>query len=223
MSKKMQCGLFAQVISGDIPESARWAPDIYPISRGEALGLIQTDHYAKGIHNGPMAWGGFLGGELRAVCAFATPCSENVRASLFGREHVDAVTELHRLAVKVGHPRNYTSWFVRQCLNRPAESKPGIRGVISFADETEGHTGAIYKALNFEFAGKTGRARFWRDADGRLRHPRQAGVNVSEEEARALGWSPEWRDSKLRFVTIVGPDKRERKAWRKKLKIKVEG
>lgn len=177
---------------------------------------IKANHYSKTCHNGPMCWGLYTKeSDLVGVCAFATPCSENVRASIFGTEHKDRVTELHRLHTQDDLPPNTTSWFVSQSLRGLLEYRPKIRAVISFADSTEGHVGTIYKALNFEFCGTTGSAVFYRDQEGRLRHPRQSGVNITTKMASELGWKSEKRDAKNRYILICGQDRREKKYWRK--------
>lgn len=166
--------------------------------------FIKAHHYTRGCHNGPMCWGLFDGEELIGVCAFATPSSENVRSSIFGPEHKGAVTELHRLVVLDGTPTNTESYFIRRALKGLKEYRPNIRAVISFADATEGHIGTIYQAANALYCGTSGRARFYRDQSGRLRHPRQNGINISPKVARERGWVPEMREGKHRYVFLVG-------------------
>lgn len=172
--------------------------------------FIKAHHYTGGCHNGPMCWGLFDGDELIGVCAFATPSSENVRASVFGPDLKDTVTELHRLVVLDGTPTNTESWFIRRSLNGIKEYRPNIRAVLSFADATEGHLGTIYQASNALYCGTSGKATFYRDQDGRLRHPRQNGRNISLAEARSRGWVPEKREGKHRYLFLVGsgPQKR---------------
>ena len=61
---------------------------------------IHKNHYSHGSHNGPSpCYGLFDESSLIGVCMFATPCSENVRSSVFGKEYKDHVTELHRLHI----------------------------------------------------------------------------------------------------------------------------
>jgi len=80
------------------------------------------------------------------------------------------------------------------------KKRPEKRYIVSFADTTQGHTGVIYRALNFKFIGKTLPARFFIDKDGRLRHPRQNGVNITLKKAKELGWTPTMRKAKNKFV-----------------------
>ena len=174
--------------------------------------FVKQHHYSHGIHNGPMCWGLYEGESLIGVCAFATPCSENVRASVFGVEHKGHVTELHRLVILDGTPKNTESWFIARALRGLKEYKPAVWGVVSFADATEGHRGTIYQASNAIFYGSSGRATFYLDGDGRLRHPRQNGVNINSQEAKARGWEPTKRDGKYRYLFLT-PDDRKHKRW----------
>lgn len=182
-----------------------------PGGRGKAF--IREHHYSRSCHNGPMTWGMFERGEdeLVGVIAFATPSSENVRASVFGVENKASVTELHRLVILDVTPKNAESWLIAKGLRGLLEERPHIRCVLSFADATEGHVGTIYQASNALFCGTTGRATFYRDGDGRLRHPRQNGVNITASEARRRGWVPERREAKNRYAFLVGT--RDQKRW----------
>lgn len=142
---------------------------------------------------------------------FATPCSERVRASVFGVEYKNNVTELHRLHILDVTPKNTESWFIARCFKELKKVKPNIWAVLSFSDSTEGHDGTIYKATNAYRLGSTGKARFYIDQEGRLRHPRQSGVNISESAAGEMGWKPVIREAKNRFMWLLPDDKRHKK------------
>lgn len=186
----------------------------------EAKEYIIKHHYSHGCHNAPSPCYGLFDGEsLIGVLMFATPCSENVRASVFGVEHKSRVIELHRLHILDVTPKNTESWFISRCLNLLLKDKPSIRGVISFSDLAEGHSGVIYKATNAFRCGQTGKATFYIDETGRLRHPRQNGVNISKEMATARGWQPVQRGAKNRYVYVLG-SKTERKKYLNLFKYK---
>lgn len=201
--------------SGQTQEGLGERYEVRRIPGGVGKAYIREHHYSRSCHNGPMTWGLYEDEQLIGVCAFATPASEAVRASLFGPEHKDRVTELHRLHVQDGTPKNTESWFISRCLTGLKEERPLIRAVISFADSTEGHVGTIYQAVNALFCGFTSRTRFWRDSEGRLRHPRQNGHNVTPKEAKEMGWVPEMRDSKYRYVLPLCKTRTERR-WFKR-------
>lgn len=179
--------------------------------------FIRLNHYSKSCHNGPSpCYGLYVGEFLAGVCVFATPCSENVRSSVFGPEYKSNVTELHRLFIfdtVLGKktPKGTESWFISRCLKQLKKDKPQICAVITFADSTEGHKGTIYKATNAIFCGMTTKATFYLDQDNRLRHPRQNGANISVDVAYTKGWVPVKRLSKYRFLYLLPDSKGHKK------------
>jgi len=173
---------------------------------------IRENHYSKSCHNGPSpCYGLFRGDSLVGCLCFATPCSEAVRSSIFGEEYKSHVTELHRLFVEDSEVTNTESWFISRCLKQLKRDIPHIWAVVTFADSTEGHTGIIYKATNAIYCGMTSKATFYLDQDGRLRHPRQSGVNISTDEAITRGWCPVKRLSKHRFLYLLPDSKGHKK------------
>lgn len=196
--------------------------DVHQIPGGVGRDFVKAHHYSGGCHNGPMCWGLHDNGTLIGVCAFATPNSENVRRSVFGPEHVSRVTELHRLVILDQTPTNTESWFITRALAGLHEYRPGVWGVLSFADETEGHLGVIYQATNAIYTGTTGRARFFRDQSGRLRHPRQNGHNVTLEEAAEMGWTPEMREAKHRYLYLLGDGPAHRRMLRRMVRLQPQ-
>lgn len=176
---------------------------------------ITKNHYSHGCHNAPSpCYGLYDKEELIGCLMFATPCSENVRASIFGVEHKNNVTELHRLHILDGTPKNTESYFISRCLKLLRKDKPQIHGVISFSDLTEGHTGVVYKATNAYRIGHTGKSTFYLDETGRLRHPRQCGVTITKEMAIERGWQPVKREAKNRYLFIIG-SKTEKRYYKK--------
>lgn len=188
-----------------------------------AKSYICDNHYSHGCHNGPSpCYGLFDNDELIGVLMFATPCSENVRASVFGPEMKDAVIELHRLHIKDVTPKNAESWFISRCLKMLHVDKPQIKAVISFSDTTQGHEGTIYKASNFYYVGQTSPATFYLDASGRLRHPHQCGVNITRQMAAERGWVPVKRYAKNRYLFFLPSSKKELKQLKSRCKYELK-
>lgn len=198
--------------------------DVRRIQSKPAMEYIRANHYSHGCHNGPSPCYGLFDGErLIGVLMFATPCSENVRASVFGADRKAAVTELHRLHILDVTPKNAESYFIARCLKLLKKDKPEIKAVLSFSDRTEGHEGTIYKATNAYRIGTTGSATFYTDEVGRLRHPRQCGVNISKEMAKEKGWTPVRREAKNRYLYLLPSSKAERRMLIKQCKYDLEG
>jgi len=199
---------------------------------GEAKDYIRKNHYSKSCHNGPSPCYGLYtrdnrlpgGHALVGVLCFATPCSENVRSSVFGPDYKDNVTELHRLFIKDSYcgrdtPKGTESWFISRCLKMLKKDRPHIWAVLTFADSTEGHKGTIYRATNAKFCGMTSKATFYLDREGALRHPRQNGSNVSVEDAITRGWCPVKRWAKYRYLYLLPDSKGHKKKLERLCKI----
>jgi hypothetical protein len=60
------------------------------------------------------------------------------------------------------------------------------RWLLSYADEAQGHTGAIYRAANWTYVGRTGPYPRWETADG-LQVAPKATKNRTRAEMEALG------------------------------------
>lgn len=188
-----------------------------------ARDYIKENHYSHGCHNGASpCFGLYDNDSLIGVLMFATPCSERVRASVFGVEYKNNVTELHRLHILDCTPKNTESWFISRCLKLLKQIKPQIWAVITFADQTEGHEGTIYKATNAYRLGSSPAMRFYIDETGRLRHPRQNGKNIGLKEAAEMGWNPVMRDGKLRYMWLLPNDKRHKKKLQELSKEYIE-
>lgn len=173
---------------------------------------ICEHHYSHGCHNAPSpCYALYDNGNMIGCLMFATPCSENVRASIFGEDYKDNVIELHRLHILDVTPKNTESWFISRCMKLLLQDRPQTWCVISFSDTTMGHDGTIYKATNFMRCGKCEGGTFYLDVSGRLHHPRQNGVNIGLEEARQRGWKPIKRMTKNRYIMILGQNRKERK------------
>jgi hypothetical protein len=182
----------------------------------DAKDFIHTHHYSQGSHYRPAPnYGLFDGENLIGVLMIATPCSERVRASVFGADYKTHVSELHRLAILDNTPKNTESWFISRCLKMLRQDKPELWCLVSFADTTVGHKGTIYRASNAIYAGMTQPQTFYEDETGRLRHPRQCGVNISKADALAKGWTPVKRQAKHRFLFILGNRKEKRERTKK--------
>ena len=182
--------------------------------------FIKNYHYSHGVHNGPMCYGLFNGSDLIGVCAFATPSSENVCASVFGVEHKRSVTELHRLVLLDEVPKNSESWFIVRALKALKKDRPYYNAVLSFADATQGHLGVIYQATNAIYTGTSGKATFYIDPNGRLRHPRQNGHNVTKDEAAEKKWKPTQREGKHRYLYLLPDNRQHKKVLKKSLLLK---
>lgn len=64
------------------------------------------------------------------------------------------IIELRRLVCVDDTPKNTESYFIGKTL-KWLEKNTSLRFVLSYADQTYGHTGVIYQASNFKLMGQT--------------------------------------------------------------------
>lgn len=176
-------------------------------------------HYARGCSNNAMNYGVYETAthELLACVAFQVPCSENVRASILGDEYKQNVSELGRLAIKRG-VRILASMFVPLCIDayvkeREARGMIPVYALVSYADSEQDHFGGVYQAMSWIYTGSAPTSKaFYRDATGRIRHPRQNTRNISKAEAKAKGWTVITKAGiKYRYIKMISGSKRFRR------------
>ena len=181
------------------PNNAAKASDyeVRKVKHAEASVFIKQHHYAKGCSlTSTEAFGLFRTGLLVGAALWMPPtkvCAESVDKAEWKK-----VLSLSRLAVLEGEPKNVASLFIGAML-RTLRREGRWVALVTFADESQGHTGAIYKATNWRYLGRTKPAPRWVDAQGR-----QVSVKATKSrtvsEMQKLGYRIEGRFSKHKFV-----------------------
>lgn len=128
-------------------------------------------------------------GRTIGVAVFSKPSRQTITYPGLS-EHPLALLELSRFFILDGTPKNTESYFLSKCLNFLSRNSL-VEVIISYADTTEGHTGSIYKACNFELLGETKENYHYEDTEGTRIHKRQVWdrsrySNISEKEQAAL-------------------------------------
>jgi len=122
---------------------------VVPLPPQTASRVVVRHHY---LHRKPPishAFGLYVDGVLKGVCTFGVPASRHLQKSACPSAP-DCVLELNRLWVCDSMPRNTESWFISRALRL---LPPSI--VVSYADTARGHSGYVYRAANFHYAGWT--------------------------------------------------------------------
>lgn len=123
--------------------------ELRAISPKIANEIVVARHYLHRKTNIRHAYGLFIEGVILGVVTFGTPPSRHLQKGA-SPSNPNLVIELNRLWVCDTMPKNTESWFVSRALKR---LPPFI--VVSYADTAEGHSGFVYRALNFYYAGWT--------------------------------------------------------------------
>lgn len=166
--------------------------------------LVEAYHYAKGAPNTRT----FLHGLFRAGKAFfdedclgcawwIPPTKDAAQATWPARWQ--GVLALSRLVIAEGVPRNACSFLLARSVRLiPASDWPCL---VTYADEWRGHTGAIYRASNWQYVGKTSPEATY-TVDGRMRARKAGGRTRTHSEMLALGARFEGRYSRYKFVLV---------------------
>lgn len=123
-------------------------------SKKPYVDFLDSYHYARCGRPGKIVFGAFFNGKLIAVCKFNSVTRKEVASSM--KMTCREVLELDRFCIHPSYQKkNFASWTLSRCVNQLFSSLPNIKGIVSFADSTFGHSGVIYKASNWKFLGET--------------------------------------------------------------------
>jgi very-short-patch-repair endonuclease len=162
-------------------------------------------HYLPAVSKSGASYGAFLHGELIAVATFSLPVRLESARRL--RLKLRELYELSRFCIHPArHKKNFATWFMTRAIRAFMAAHGTARAVISFADETAGHDGTIYKAANFICDGEVKPDYYYISPDGYIAHKktvwdraRQLGMGEADY-ARSHGYAKIQGKRKKRFL-----------------------
>jgi hypothetical protein len=186
------------------------------ITKKQAEDLLLTYHYLKDFSKGYKSgynYGLFkknnfsplnIGGPVGVIIFTGLPVPEIAKGA-FGleRNEQQGLFELSRLCI---HPDtqsseyNITSWFVSRSI-RQLRKDTQVKAIISYAD-SDLHTGTIYRACNFKYAGLTDSKKDFYFADG-TKHSR----------GKVKGAEGEWKERSRKHRYVMVFDKNLELKW----------
>lgn len=131
--------------------------EVKPVTRLDCAPFIIGIHYAKRWPSISYAFGLFRDGEIEGICTFGTPSSAPLRSGVCGKRFSSHVIELNRLCLK-RNIKNDASYLV----SRAIKMLPKNKIIVSFADISHGHNGAVYRACNFLYCGLSAKRTDWK-------------------------------------------------------------
>lgn len=155
-------------------------------SLSEGQQLVVKYHYAKGGSNTAVYMHGLyqqVTNELCGVAWWLPPT--RVACESVNKEHWKQVLGLTRLVVLPYVPANACSFLIAGSIKLIRQDKR-FRSLVTYADESQGHSGAIYKATNWEYVGRTGPYPRWLDNQGR-QVAAKSTVNRTKAQMEGLG------------------------------------
>lgn len=120
--------------------------EVKRIASKQALRLVIKNHYLHRRCGISYAFGLVQNGKVRGVLTFGVPAL-TIRVSACPCDP-DSVMELNRLWISDTMPYGIASWFISKAFS---ELPPLI--IVSYADTQAIHTGGMYRASSFNYAG----------------------------------------------------------------------
>lgn len=173
--------------------------EVRPISLAEGRAFIIQHHYSKGCSNTAVYVHGLFrknDDALLGVAQWLPPTK--VAAESVNKENWQRVLSLTRLAVHPDVPKNGATFLMGRSMRLIEQDQKWV-SLVTYADEFMGHTGAIYRAANWQYVGLMKPNPRWEDENGR-QVARKATKSRTNAEMEALGYRLVGAYRKHKFV-----------------------
>ena len=185
--------------------------DVRPVPLAEAQALVREFHYARGGSNTAVYVHGLysrvmdeLTGDFLCGVVWWLPPTR-VACESVNKNDWKRVLSLTRMVMRPDVPKNACSFLLARSI--AAIKKDGrFVSLVTYADESQGHTGGVYKAANWEYGGRTGPYPRWLDKGGKQVAPK-ATTNRTKAQMEALGHTKVGAFYKHKYVLHLRPAK----------------
>ena len=175
---------------------------VLPTSLKTAQLLVSQFHYAKGGSNTAVRVDGlYLKSDLSTCLGVAWWLPPTKVAAQSVHSDWTRVLSLTRLVLDPSVPTNGASFLLSKSI-RNIRKEGKYKALVTYADESQGHTGNIYRASNWTYVGRTGPYPRWISSEGRQVSPK-ATKNRTKQEMLDLGHVLQGRFYKHKFVYIL--------------------
>ena len=165
--------------------------------------MIGREHYARrGANTATYRHGLYRRPDMRCVgVAWWIPPTKGAAIASWDGDW-RRVLSLHRLACRDEAPTNSESFLIGASVREIKKS--GLWDcLVTYADESQGHLGTIYRATGWEYLGLTAPEAQWTDSEGRF-VARKAGAHTrTNDEMVALGYRMIGRFAKHKFRKVL--------------------
>jgi hypothetical protein len=169
------------------------------ITQADAREAVERWHYAQGCPNTSVYRHAlYMVGEEDKVYGVAMwlPPTPTAARSVGGTPRT--VLSLTRLVIAPGVPTNGASFLLGRSMKLIDRELYPI--LLTYADTGHGHTGAIYKATNWECLGEVPAGDTWINEAGEQRGRKRGGKNLSALEMQELGFVRRPAMPKIKYV-----------------------
>lgn len=169
-----------------------------------AVEAIEEWHYAQGAPNTSVVRTGLFKVKdpycLLGVAMWIPP-TKPAAASVAGREWRNVLC-LTRLVIEPTVPTNGASFLLGASMR--AVDRARYPWLLTYADSSQGHTGAIYRATNWTYLGPWDAGDTWVNESGEQRGRKRGGRTLVVDEMRALGFERRPACVKHKYVHHLG-------------------
>ena len=164
-----------------------------------AQAMVRQHHYAKGGSNTAVYVHGLYrraDDQLFGIVWWLPPT--RVAAESVNRPCWQRVLSLTRMVMLPDAPKNAASFLLARSVQ--LIGKDGrFDSLVTYADESQGHTGGVYRAAGWGYIGRTGPYPKWLDKEGK-QVAQKATVNRVKAEMERLGHTKVGSFYKHKFV-----------------------
>lgn len=175
-----------------------WFVASAPLAAAQAL--VREFHYSKGGSNTACYVHGLYHratGELHGVAWWLPPT--RVACESVNKDAWKQVLSLTRLVVTPGTPANACTFLLARSI-KLIRKEGRFVSLVTYADESQGHTGAIYRGGNWHYVGRTGPYPRWLDPVAGRQVAPKATVNRTKAQMEARGYVKQGSFHKHKFV-----------------------
>jgi len=188
---------------GDNLRKEEWS--VEPIQHATASHLIKAHHYSRSCAlTSVYAHGLFKDGVLLGACLWMPPTKVAAKTV---HENWRRVLTLSRLAIVPDTPRNAASYFLSRSV-RLIREEGKWECLITYADTWQGHTGAIYRACNWEYLGMTKPTPVFVNGSGEVAGRKRGPKNYSTKDMESMGYKNAGLFSKHKYRLVLVPPMR---------------
>ena len=181
--------------------------EVVPIPMMEGKRLVEEVHYSHSHANTATYLHGL---KPRAVLANTAGVAwwippTRTAGEALARENWQGVLSLSRLVCDPSCPPNAASFLLAGSMRLINRNRWPV--LVTYADTNQGHTGAIYKATNWECDGPVPAGDVWVTPEGRLVGRKRGAFTYSAADMLARGYIKRPASPKIRFVhRIASPN-----------------
>ena len=167
-----------------------------------AIDTLRLYHYTHSVPSGKTHY--YRCGD--ALVSFSIPPNNNIARFVLGRDATGGkcgVWELSRMWAPDNHARDLLTRAISLAVIEFHTLEPVVEALISYADPNVGHSGHVYAAASWTYAGRSEESRYYIGTDGLpvARRKFHSGHSfIRKADILALGYREVLRPGKLRYV-----------------------